>query len=201
MISPLWILLFGYGALMWLVAPATSALASFFGGKDRAGRSPGAILITTSVVASWIFSKSVTNAANLGRDFGLLGGVTYAVYYAGIPICGWLIVRIRRLTGARSLVEYLAGTYGAASARLFMPPGLRDFRRDRWRPDLPLQPGRNGGENPRKRHGRRACGCGAFSRGGRHGSDDGGHDDFRRIGAGFGAEQRQQSSSDGSRAP
>ena len=45
-----------------------------------------------------------------------MGGLTYAVYYIGIPICGFLIVRLRHATGSNSLAEYVSRTYGSGAA-------------------------------------------------------------------------------------
>lgn len=116
----LWAILLGYGLLMWLIAPTTETVQSFFKGKDRTGRNPQVPILTASIVVAWIFAKSITNAANLGRSFGLMGGLAYAVYYIGIPICGLLIIRLRRTTRARSLVEYISWTYGSGAAKFFM---------------------------------------------------------------------------------
>ncbi|MBV8887870.1 MAG: hypothetical protein JO235_28265 [Chroococcidiopsidaceae cyanobacterium CP_BM_RX_35] len=117
---------------MWLIAPATSAAQSFFKGKDIRGRNPELPILTASIVVAWIFAKSITNTANLGRDFGLMGGLTYAVYYLGIPLCGLLIVRLRRTTGAKSLVEYIHSTYGSGAARLFMAVILLRLYNEVW---------------------------------------------------------------------
>jgi Na+/proline symporter len=128
----LWLVLLIYGGAMWVIAPLTSAARGFFAGRDQSGRQPGVMLITMSIVVSWIFSKSITNTANLGRSYGLLGGVGYAVYYLGIPICGLLIIRLRRISGASSLAEYLSHTYGALASRLFMAIVLLRLFNEVW---------------------------------------------------------------------
>ena len=117
---------------MWFIAPATSSLQSFFKGRDLKGRKPGVPILTASIVVAWIFAKSITNTANLGRDFGLMGGLTYAVYYIGIPICGFLIVRLRHATGSKSLAEYVSRTYGSGAARLFMGVILLRLYNEVW---------------------------------------------------------------------
>ena len=130
--TTLWIILLGYGLLMWFIAPATSSLQSFFKGRDLKGRKPEVPILTASIVVAWIFAKSITNTANLGRDFGLMGGLTYAVYYIGIPICGFLIVRLRRTTGSKSLAEYVSRTYGSGAAKLFMAVILLRLYNEVW---------------------------------------------------------------------
>jgi hypothetical protein len=41
-----------------------------------------------SIFISWIFAKSVTNAANLGASYGIVGGLAYASYWLSIPVGG-----------------------------------------------------------------------------------------------------------------
>ena len=128
----LWLILIGYGLLMWFLAPATSGIQSFFEGKDQTGKNPGTSILTGSIVVSWIFAKSITNAANLGRSFGLMGGLAYAIYYLGIPICGILIIRLRRTTGVRSLAEYINRIYGSGAARFFLAIILLRLYNEIW---------------------------------------------------------------------
>lgn len=128
----LWIILLGYGLLMWFVSPATSVFQSFFQGKDLKGKNPEVPILTASIVVSWIFAKSITNSANLGRSFGLMGGLAYAVYYLAIPICGLIIVRLRRTTGARSLAEYISHIYGSKAAKFFLAIILLRLYNEIW---------------------------------------------------------------------
>lgn len=130
--SALWLILLGYGILMWWVAPTTKTFQSFFQGKDRSGKNPEVPILTASIVVAWIFAKSITNAANLGRSYGLMGGLAYAAYYIGIPICGILIIRLRRITGSRSLAEYVSQTYGDAAAKFFMAIILLRLYNEVW---------------------------------------------------------------------
>ncbi|MDV2991253.1 MAG: hypothetical protein N4J56_000907 [Chroococcidiopsis sp. SAG 2025] len=128
----LWLILLGYGVLMWWIAPTTKTFPSFFQGKDRTGKNPEVAILTASIVVSWIFAKSITNAANLGRSYGLMGGLAYAGYYIGIPICGILIIRLRRMTGSRSLAEYVSKTYGNAAVKFFMAIVLLRLYNEVW---------------------------------------------------------------------
>ena len=76
-------------------------------------------MLTLSIFISWIFAKSVTNAANLGAQYGLVGGVAYAVYWLCIPLAGVVIYRLRRRFGATGLVSFLTEKYGRAAAVAF----------------------------------------------------------------------------------
>lgn len=67
----------------------------------------------------WIFAKSVTNAANMGADFGIVGGIGYAIYWLCIPLTGWALYRLRRKFGAKGMVSFLTDHYGVAAAFCF----------------------------------------------------------------------------------
>ena len=114
-----WGFLLAYGALMFWLSPRSVTLGGFFNGEDSLGRKASPFLLTTSIFISWIFAKSVTNAANLGAEFGLIGGLAYATYWLSIPLCGFVIYRLRRRFGATSLVSFLTSNYGRAAALAF----------------------------------------------------------------------------------
>ena len=116
----LWVALVGYGILMFLVSPRAADAKGFFFGYDAQGRQTGFWLLTGSTFITWIFAKSVTNAANLGATYGIVGGLAYATYYLSIPVAGIVIVSIRKRLGARSLSEFLVGRYGRTAATAFL---------------------------------------------------------------------------------
>ncbi len=70
-------------------------------------------------VISWIFAKSVTNAANLGAAYGIVGGLAYAAYWLSIPVAGVVIYRLRTREGASGLVPFLITKYGHFAALAF----------------------------------------------------------------------------------
>ena len=117
-----WVLLVGYGLALYLVSPTTRTddEAGFFDGARADGRHVGVAALTASVLITWVFAKSITNAANLGAAFGLVGGVAYATYWLGIPFAGWVLASIRRATGARTLVGFLVGRFGRAAGGAFL---------------------------------------------------------------------------------
>lgn len=114
-----WGFLLVYGALMYWMTPKTVTVGGFFNGEDSQGRQASPFLLTASIFISWIFAKSVTNAANLGAEFGLVGGLAYATYWLSIPLCGLVIFRLRRRFGATGLVSFLTSNYGRAAALAF----------------------------------------------------------------------------------
>ncbi|WP_246143967.1 sodium:solute symporter family transporter [Neolewinella aurantiaca] len=101
-----------------MVAPFARTTAQFFGGakKDRA---PSTIALISSLVISWLFAKSITNGANLGLAFGLVGGVAYAAYYFGFAVAGWVIYRMRTKGGFRSIHHFLETRFGKSAMVVF----------------------------------------------------------------------------------
>ena len=114
-----WGFLIVYGIAMYIISPKTVSVGGFFRGEDRQGRDANPWMITASIFIAWIFAKSVTNAANMGASFGIVGGIGYAVYWLCIPLTGWALYRLRRRFRATSLVSFLTEHYGVAAAFCF----------------------------------------------------------------------------------
>lgn len=114
-----WGFLIVYGIVMYVISPKTVSVGGFFRGEDRQGRDANPWMITASIFIAWIFAKSVTNAANMGASFGIVGGIGYAVYWLCIPLTGWALYRLRRKFGATSLVSFLTEHYGVAASFCF----------------------------------------------------------------------------------
>ena len=102
-----WGFLFLYGGLMYAITPNARVASAFFGGTDNAGRPASGWALTCSIFISWIFAKSVTNAANLGAAYGVIGGLAYATYWLSIPFAGIVIYHLRRRHGATGLVAFV----------------------------------------------------------------------------------------------
>lgn len=115
-----WGFLLVYGALLYAVSPRAVTLRSFFQGADADGQPVATVPLTLSVFISWIFAKSVTVAANLGADYGVVGALAYATYWLSIPVAGLVIFWIRRRLQATSMVGFLIQRYGRAAAAAFM---------------------------------------------------------------------------------
>ena len=111
-----WGFLLVYGVLMYVLSPNSRNPASFYRGADNEGRPVKQWSLMASIFISWIFAKSVTNAANLGAEFGVVGGLAYATYWFSIPIAGYVIYLIRTQTGATSLTQFLTSRYGRMAA-------------------------------------------------------------------------------------
>ena len=114
-----WGFLVVFGIVMYVVAPRSGDDGGFFRGSDAHGRAPSEWALTMSIFISWIFAKSVTNAANLGATYGIVGGLAYATYWLSIPIAGLVIHRLRTREGATGLVSFLTAKYGRGAALAF----------------------------------------------------------------------------------
>jgi len=114
-----WGFLIVFGATMYLVVPRSKDEAGFFRGHDSRGRPASEWALMMSIFISWIFAKSVTNAANLGAAYGIVGGLAYAAYWFSIPVAGFAIYRLRTREGATGLVPHLISKYGRGAALAF----------------------------------------------------------------------------------
>ncbi len=114
-----WGFLLLFGIVMYLVAPRATDETGFFSGHDAQGRPASEWALMMSIFISWIFAKSVTNAANLGAAYGVVGGLAYAAYWLSIPVAGFVIYRLRTREGATGLVSFLVGKYGRGAALAF----------------------------------------------------------------------------------
>ena len=113
-----WLLVVGSSlGLLWL-APLARTASEFFAGTRRE-RAPGFAMLLSSLVISWLFAKSLTNAANLGRDFGLVGGFAYAGYYVSFAVVGYVIYQLRTEGGYRSIHHFLEHKHGHTAVLLF----------------------------------------------------------------------------------
>src|SRR5258708_16207862 len=113
-----WMALVGYGVVLFLVAPRADHHRGFLWARSRQGAAPSTALLTGSVLVTWIFAKSITNAANLGEKYGRVGGLAYAAWYLSIPAAGILIYRIRK-AGHEGIIPFLTSRFGPAAAFLF----------------------------------------------------------------------------------
>ncbi len=109
-----------YGLFVWRLAPRKASPEGFFGGGSDSGRAPGLWLLVASAAVSWIFAKSIANAAGLAQAFGLSGSLGYAFYYLSFLTAGIAIYLIRTKGGDRSLPAFLVRKYGSFCAKLFV---------------------------------------------------------------------------------
>ncbi|WP_299140629.1 sodium:proline symporter [uncultured Tateyamaria sp.] len=98
-------------AVSVLAAPRRATVEGFFAG--RAGeRAPGLWVLVLSQVTTWIFARSLMNAAILGYFYGIAGTLAYAAYY-GSFLTGAYVVGHLRARGAMSVQDWLTSQFGA----------------------------------------------------------------------------------------
>ncbi len=114
-----WILVVLFGLILFFISPLAKSKEIFFKASSSKGKSPGFWLLTSSLVISWIFAKSITNAANLGLEFGMVGGVAYAAYYFSFLVAGIIIYFMRTKGGFESIHQFLRSKFGSNAIRLF----------------------------------------------------------------------------------
>lgn len=127
-----WGFLLLYGGVMYAISPHSRTDASFFSGSDESGRPATEWALMCSIFISWIFAKSVTNAANLGAAWGVVGGLAYATYWLSIPLAGFVIYWLRTRHGATGLVPFLIGRYGRLAALAFTAAILIRLYNEVW---------------------------------------------------------------------
>ena len=116
-----WIVFIAYGVWMFSISPwirGTNKETQFFKGRNANGSEVSLLFLSSSLLISWIFAKSIQNAANLGQSLGLPGGVAYATYWLSFITAAYILFSIRQV-GFTSLHQFLTSKYGAKSIWLF----------------------------------------------------------------------------------
>lgn len=94
------------------VAPRKASLDGFFGGASEDGAAPSLWVLVFSQVTTWIFARSLMNAAILGFFYGIAGTLAYAAYYGSFLTGGFIVGRLRA-NGARSVQDWLSDEFGS----------------------------------------------------------------------------------------
>ena len=103
-----------FGAILiasLLAAPRRASVEGFFGGRTTEGAAPGLWVLVLSQVTTWIFARSLMNAAILGYYYGIAGTLAYAAYYASFLTGGFIVGRLRA-QGAGSMQDWLGTEFG-----------------------------------------------------------------------------------------
>ena len=108
----------GSSLLLYFISPYAKSKNDFFKGS-KLDKSPGFWLLTSSLVISWIFAKSITNAGNLGLSYGIVGGTAYATYYLSFLVAGFIIYYMRTRGNFKSIHGFLESKFGRNSLIVF----------------------------------------------------------------------------------
>ncbi|MCI2230206.1 sodium:solute symporter [Polaribacter sp. MSW13] len=113
-----WLLIICSSLMLFFLSPLAKTTDQFFKAVNKK-KVPNTLILTGSLIISWIFAKSITNAANLGLDYGIVGGVAYAGYYLSFAVAGMIIYKIRTQGGFNSIHEFLTSKYGKNAMAIF----------------------------------------------------------------------------------
>lgn len=91
-------------------APRRASVDGFFGGTIDA-QAPGLWTLVLSQVTTWIFARSLMNAAILGYFYGIAGTLAYTAYYGSFLTGGFIVARLRS-GGGKSVQDWLGARFG-----------------------------------------------------------------------------------------
>lgn len=106
------LLVIGLLLVSLLLAPRTRTVDGFFRGFSENGVPPSLWTLVLSQVTTWIFARSLMNAAILGYYYGIAGALAYAAYYLSFLTGGLIIDRIRFEHGHDSIQNFLRDQFG-----------------------------------------------------------------------------------------
>jgi Na+/proline symporter len=109
----------GLALLSLSLARGTSHEPGFFRGQDGQGRSPTLLTLVFSQVTTWIFARSLMNAAILGFYYGIWGTLAYTAYYLSFLTGGRIVDHLRFVQGYTSVQAFLADRFGAWGTRCY----------------------------------------------------------------------------------
>tara|TARA_R110002074_G_scaffold178220_3_gene341753 strand:+ start:13 stop:1353 length:1341 start_codon:yes stop_codon:yes gene_type:complete len=113
-----WSLIIASSLVLFLLSPWAKDTNQFFKAVQKK-KAPNTFMLMGSLIISWIFAKSITNAANLGLDFGIVGGVAYAGYYLSFAVAGLVIYRMRLHGKYTSIHHFLSSKFGKSAVTVF----------------------------------------------------------------------------------
>lgn len=105
-------------ASLWLSRKSFNESA-FYDGKNANGEAPSLITLTLSQVTTWIFARSLMNAAILGFYYGIWGTLAYAAYYLSFFTGGKIIDHLRFKQGFNSIQAFLSARFGDWGMRCY----------------------------------------------------------------------------------
>ena len=113
-----WALVIASSLILFFLSPLAKNTNQFFKAIQNK-KAPNTFMLMGSLVISWIFAKSITNAANLGLDYGIVGGVAYAAYYLSFAVAGIVIYKMRMHGKYASIHQFLTSKFGKSAVAVF----------------------------------------------------------------------------------
>jgi Na+/proline symporter len=101
-----------FALLSLCLAPVARSDHAFFRGTIPGTSGPSVFTLTLSLVTTWIFARSLLNAAILGFYFGPWGTVAYAAYYLSFVTGALVVDQVRFRHGSTSIQAFLGERFG-----------------------------------------------------------------------------------------
>ncbi len=95
-----------------VLSPRAESEGAFYQGLGVDGRQPGLLSLIFSQVTTWIFARSLMNAAILGFYYGIWGTLAYAFYYLSFFTGGKIVDSLRYEHGFNSVQDFLRARFG-----------------------------------------------------------------------------------------
>ena len=102
-----------------MITPRAKGEGAFFQGLSPSGGAPGLLMLIFSQVTTWIFARSLMNAAILGFYYGLWGTLAYGIYYLSFLTGGMIIDDLRFRKGYSSIQGFLHDRFGEWGTRCY----------------------------------------------------------------------------------
>ncbi len=93
-------------------AEFTSEVASFYQGKSSEGLAPSLWTLVLSQVTTWIFARSLMNAAVLGFFYGIAGALAYGMYYFSFITGAHIVDSLRFKHGFSNMQGFMRAKFG-----------------------------------------------------------------------------------------
>ena len=87
-----------------VISPRKVSVTGFFDGTSHKGAQPGLWMLILSQVTTWIFARSLMNAAILGYFYGFAGTLAYTCYYLSFLTGMYIVIQMRK-RGAGSVQD------------------------------------------------------------------------------------------------
>lgn len=101
------------------ISPRAKLTEGFFGGLSPDGKLPGLLTMVLSQITTWIFARSLLNAAILGFYYGIWGALAYAAYYLSFLTGGAIIDSLRFRHGYNSIQAFLYERFGSSGTSCY----------------------------------------------------------------------------------
>lgn len=113
------LLVSGLALVSIVLSRKVSHEGSFFRGQSADGSAPKLLTLIFSQVTTWIFARSLLNAAILGFYYGVWGTLAYAAYYLSFLTGGKIIDHLRFEQGYDSVQSFLLDRFGGWGSRCY----------------------------------------------------------------------------------